>query len=85
MRRISQELRIASLTGHRPTVPEQGQGADSNRPRGGKVVNQDQGPSRDQPRAAGKDRARCRTGDALLAYIISLRSTQEAEQRQDWR
>jgi len=52
MMTISQELKIAPLTGHSPTVPDWGQGAESNR---------------DQLSAAGRDRARCRTGDTLPA------------------
>lgn len=46
---------------------QMGQGPDSNRLRGGNIVNQDKGPSRDQPRAAGRGRARCTSGNTLLA------------------
>lgn len=70
---IKLELRIA---------PQylRGQGAESNRLRGGNMVNQDEGPSKDQPRAAGRGRARCRP-----ACSISPGSFQEVEQRQDCR
>lgn len=67
MKKINQELRIALLTGHSPTVPEWGQDANSNRPRGGNMAKQDQGPSRDQPRAAGRVKVRYKTGDTLPA------------------
>lgn len=57
------------------------QGADSNRPRGGNVVNEDEGSSRDQPRAAGRGRARCRPGDTLLAASARGPSRRQSRDR----